>query len=312
MSLARQIRRLKKIKEVIGSRKRRKALLESFEPRLLLSADLSQIEDGLRGSFFNDLQEVLNSSVFDEAVPLLGDQLASESPGQFVSEIGSALAGFEIAPAASVADVKAALTDALGSRIKAGTGISAFSSEDGTLTEFQLTLAGTITDVLDLDLALGENPFLQPLLGIQEAVDVTAGWEFHFTFGVQETAGVSEFFVDASGADELSISVTGRLKDEFAAIGRVGLFSALFQTDQGSDSQPSLPSLLTAGYTLDLKDPDNRLTPAEYGWGSGGGAVASVQHGDPVGCHDHPRPAEDLQHLGRGDKLRGPSPGPLR
>ena len=41
MSLARQIRRLRKAKEVPTARKRRKALIEPLEPRLLLDADLS-------------------------------------------------------------------------------------------------------------------------------------------------------------------------------------------------------------------------------------------------------------------------------
>jgi Ca2+-binding RTX toxin-like protein len=40
MGLARQIRRLRKMKEVPAARKRRKALIEPLEPRLLLSADL--------------------------------------------------------------------------------------------------------------------------------------------------------------------------------------------------------------------------------------------------------------------------------
>ena len=41
MGLARQIRRLRKAKELIAHRKRRKALMEPLEPRLLLDADLS-------------------------------------------------------------------------------------------------------------------------------------------------------------------------------------------------------------------------------------------------------------------------------
>jgi len=41
MSLARQIRRLRKAKEVPAARKRRKAVIEPLEPRLLLDADLS-------------------------------------------------------------------------------------------------------------------------------------------------------------------------------------------------------------------------------------------------------------------------------
>jgi hypothetical protein len=41
MGLARQIRRLRKAKEVPPTRKRRKAVIEPLEPRLLLDAELS-------------------------------------------------------------------------------------------------------------------------------------------------------------------------------------------------------------------------------------------------------------------------------
>jgi hypothetical protein len=230
--------------------------------------DLSLIGPGLAGlpgtDFWDSLQQRLNQAVFETPLPLLGDQLASEAAGQFAAEIGTSLESFTVAPGASVADVKTSLSSALGARLKTGTGISEFTSGDGTLAKFQLTLAATLTGDCDLNLALGDDPFLEPLIGVADMVAVTADWEFRLTFGVQETAGVSQFFIDTSATDELALGVTASLHDDFAAVGRLGIFSALFLADQGDYDHPAFPSGFSGTYALDLLDSDNHLTPSEY------------------------------------------------
>jgi len=73
-------------------------VLEPLEQRILLAANLSLVETGLKSGFFSNAQEQLNQEVFLAPAPLVGSQLATEAPGQFLGPIDQMLAGFSPSP----------------------------------------------------------------------------------------------------------------------------------------------------------------------------------------------------------------------
>jgi hypothetical protein len=137
----------------------RRAALEPLEERTMLSVDLSLVETGLQGSFFTELQAKLETDVFAAPAPLIGDQLASEAPGQFVGKVGDAMKAFSLASAQSdgvtIPEVKEALEQALASEPSIQVeSIGDSSSPDGTEVRFLVTLSADETGLVDLDLAL--------------------------------------------------------------------------------------------------------------------------------------------------------------
>ena len=126
MGFARSFRRRLK-KNRLTTQKKRQVHLEPLEPRILLSsdplsnaaavaADLSLVDDGLQ-DFFGELQAALNAEVFDASAPLVGDQLASEAPGQFAAGVQSDLESVELEEDAKIQDVKDWLNDSIGDLI---------------------------------------------------------------------------------------------------------------------------------------------------------------------------------------------------
>ncbi|RPJ21882.1 MAG: LEPR-XLL domain-containing protein, partial [Desulfobacteraceae bacterium] len=80
MGLARQISRLRKAKEVIARRKRRKALMEPLEPRLLLDADLSLTPE-------LDVTHVIDMAVADPYLEPFGSLVHTASTREgFISQ----------------------------------------------------------------------------------------------------------------------------------------------------------------------------------------------------------------------------------
>ena len=249
----------------------RRILFETLEPRLLLTADLGVIDDGGLQTYLNDVQTQLDTVVFNAPIPLVGTQLADRPSGKIAQHIADALSDFQVTPSdgttTTVADVKTGLASSLGSMIKDGV-ILDTTTPDGSQVRFQLTLFGSESEHLNLDLALGsENPFVDPRLGIADEVGVNFDWQFDLDFGVFETPDMlqSLFFVDTGQANELTIdnfvaSLDGGTDGSFEAKGVVGVFGALITQDA------TLPSTFTGSMQVDIQDGngDNRLSGTEF------------------------------------------------
>lgn len=237
--------------------------LESLEPRLLLSADLGLVRDGLTAGLFGDLQDELNDRVLDAEVPLVGRGLISHPAGQMLARVDEALAGFDPGEAPDVEAVRVALAEALGPRIvpsPTGHPIRVFGQNGDSEIRFRMTLGGTETGAADLDLALGENAFLRPLIDIGDAVSFTIDWSMPITIGVRDTGGVSEFFVDLAASEDFAATLTATMDPALSAVGRMGVFSALMTADAARASQ------FVGAYSVDFLDAggDGLLTPGEF------------------------------------------------
>ncbi len=216
-------------------------------------ANLALIEDGLPG-FLASLQDELNEVVFTAPAPLVGNQLSIEPPGQFMDDVAANLESSWLVANPGIQDVKDALNTTLGTLVRGS--ISHVGNNSSDEIQFQMTLvSGEIHDLLDVDLALGVDPMIDPRLGIENQVDVTAEWTFELTFGVSKTDG---FFVRTAAADELTVEVTATLPDSFAAKGIVGVFGALIEADGAST--------FSSSYAIDLVDAggDGTLLAANY------------------------------------------------
>jgi Ca2+-binding RTX toxin-like protein/WD40 repeat protein len=224
-------------------------------------ADLSLIKSGLQ-DFFHSLQTQLNDTVFDAVIPLVGDQLSTDPVGQFATVVEFRLDAMLPGPTpVSVTRIEGELDRTLGNLIDGQIDVS--GSDGDPIIQFQLTLSGTTTGVVDVDLALGEGGVIEPLLDIEDMVDVTVSWELTLSFGVMESAGVSEFFVDTAASNELQVTVVAELREEFSGKGKAGVFGALIEADS------VLPSSFSGTYSIDLVDPEtqpgtnNRLMSVE-------------------------------------------------
>ena len=218
---------------------------------------LEQVEYGLKGSFFSDLQDALNAGVWSEPIPLIGDQLKSEAAGQIASQIRAALDDFSVAEGDSANDVAARLQHSLSEFLEPGSTVTVQENSDASDVHFQLALSGSSMDTFDVDLALGEDPFLVPHLGIQEMVDVTTEWTFQLAFGVSLLDGL---YIDTDSGEELTVEVNTQLRDNFVGVGKLGVFSAKME------SSPNEVSDFSGNFTIDILDPsgDNRLLPSEW------------------------------------------------
>jgi len=211
--------------------------LEPLEPRLMLSADLQLVESGLKGDFFDQLQATMNAGVLSAPVPLLGDQLATEPFGQIAAAIRSNLDDFSLGTGnVTTGLVRQRLLTALGDMVVSD-GVAVLGADGDSEIRFQLTLGGftLYTAAGSLDLALGPNAPLSPMLDLDEALNVAVDWTYDLTFGVRE----DEFFIVTSDPHELSMDVTADLRGDFMGIGRLGLFAVWIQADQGDYAQPS-------------------------------------------------------------------------
>lgn len=239
----------------------RMPLTEPLEPRLLLSADLSLIEAGLQSNFLADIQTQANRTVLSAPAPLIGGQLSTATPGQFLASASGTLAGFELAGSATIQSIKDELHSVLGDLILPVPGqpdIRVMGQDGDETILFQLSLghADSYAGALALDLAMGPQPTMEALLGIDSAVDVAVNWRLELTFGVDEQG----FFVATSAADELQVDVAASLSPDFAGKGRVGVFVA------DMTAQANHLSSFNGTYAVDIQDGDgdNRLGPTEY------------------------------------------------
>jgi 6-phosphogluconolactonase (cycloisomerase 2 family) len=266
MGFARSFRRRLK-KNRLTTQKKRQVHLEPLEPRILLSsdplsnaaavaADLSLVDDGLQ-DFFGELQAALNAEVFDASAPLVGDQLASEAPGQFAAGVQSDLESVELEEDAKIQDVKDWLNDSIGDLIDGAVDVLGYDGAE--LIQFQLTLKHSMffDDALAVDLALGEDAFMEVRLDNENMVDVQLDWTLDLTFGVE---GI-EFFVLTSSDQELAVELTATLNDDFNGKGPMGVFAAEMKAAEN-------PSVFTGTYEVDIRDentatPDNKLTKTE-------------------------------------------------
>lgn len=266
--------------------RQRKVLFETLEPRLLLSADLGVLNNGGLNDYFDEVQRQLDRDVFNAPVPLIGSQLAQTQSGKIAERISIALDSFTVVPAEeggiiTADDVVAALNESLGSLIK-GT-ITDTSTVGNTEFRFSLTLWGSEHEMLDLDLVLGPDAVINPMLGIADVVDLSFDWEFDLIFGVQEDTanGRTEFFIDVAGTDELTLdNVLAEIISDFDSKGTAGVFAAAIKQDAGHAAVP--PNLLdptdtgtaaieaktstfTGDYDIDIRGTNDRMISNQIG-----------------------------------------------
>ena len=182
--------------------------------------------------------------------------MATEASGLFLVPVSQALAGFELTDPPTVEGIKAELRSALVGFLVTPDGqadVRVQGQQGDTDVLFQVSLAHTdyYARALDLDLAMGPQPQMAALLGVQDTVDVQVSWNLELTFGVNDT----EFYIVTSAPDELTIDITAALANDFSGKGRVGVFTADMTADPGASSG------FTGAYVVDLldSDGDNRL-----------------------------------------------------
>jgi len=201
------------------------------------------------------LQNAINSRVFGESLPIVGDKLASASDPavQFIEKIRTAihdkLDDLTNLADATVTDIQGALNNALGS---SGLGLlrQAINVVDNT-------------DEVIFDLKLGPNTpsnfttafasnFGIPGVGLELSgnASVGLGFDFNLKLGVNKTEG---FFIDTSATDELKIDLTASTPG-LNANGKLGVLT-LNATDKGTN--------FNGFFAVDLSDSGNRLNIAE-------------------------------------------------
>ncbi len=222
--------------------------------------NLHLIESGLKGEYFDNVQEELNNSVFNAPIPLVGSQLASMDAGGFAGQVGAALEERFSLPQEQPTkdDVMDALRNALQDEegnswivIPAGgTDIHCDESE----AHFQLTLSATFTgQKAALDLALGDDPIIATHVNVDDAVTVDVTWTWtDLTFGVY--GNEFRFVTDTTN---LTVNVAANLDSEFQdGYGRVGVFVA--EIDAGAQ-----PSNFSGTYQIDLEASGSDLVSAK-------------------------------------------------
>jgi Ca2+-binding RTX toxin-like protein len=245
--------------------------IERLEDRVLLTADLSLVETGLKSAYLANLQNQLNNSVFKSPVPVVGDQLSNPTKpaGQIMKAVNDALANFNLPQNPTVSQVTAALNASLGGFVKSPITVSGADGDQTIL--FQLNLGGTNISNVGFDFQTGltdptpftdtnDDPLLQPLLGIQDQVHVNVDWNLSLQFGVTDNT----FFFNIGQSNELKVTVDANLLANFKAQGKLGIMPAEF-TDDSAD-----PSSFHGDYKIDVFNfvaapGDNRLLLTNLG-----------------------------------------------
>lgn len=197
------------------------------------------------------LQNGINSRVFGEKIPLLGDRLANTTDKaiQFVENIRSAIEGklnnISDLANATTADIVQALEDALDAN---GLGllkqaINVVENTDEVVFDLKLgsSTGSSVTTALATDLGL---PGLQ--FDLQGNANADLGFDLDLKLGVSKTKG---FFIDTLASNELNINLNASAPS-FNANGELGPLQ-LNATDQGSN--------FNGEFTVDLSDSSGRL-----------------------------------------------------
>ncbi len=227
-----------------------KLSFEKLDERVLLAADLSIVDEGFQGEYFNDLQRVINTNVLSVPTPFIGDALAEEigsssASSQFVAAVGQKLESVSLDGHVTIANVKSQVSSALDVSPDAIT----VAGRDGDRDiRFEVTLSQVQSYQRAVDLNLvGADPEIELLLGTEDQVDLDLSWEYKLAFGVREdNQGNSVFYFDSSASDDLSLDYTASIRDDFdTGKGRVGVFVA----ELGAGDSPSR---YVGSYSLDL------------------------------------------------------------
>lgn len=249
--------------------------LEGLEDRKLLTAQLSALETGLEaaviedqgngGGYFAELQSELNENVLSVRAPI-GGALVTESVevsgSQFVADVASAMATIDLDDDPTAEEVQAALTDAL-TDYNAQVTIDSDTDADKS---FGISVSKTYEGIeVDLDL-VGADPNLEVVLGGEDQVNLELTWNYDIVLGVRENAdGETEFHIDSTAEDELTLDYTATLKNGFAGFGKAGILIAEFETNDesqfdgdfvldvgGNMATPQVTGSLTGAGTADL------------------------------------------------------------
>ncbi|MGD9034753.1 MAG: LEPR-XLL domain-containing protein, partial [Desulfobacteraceae bacterium] len=219
MGLARQIRRLRKRKEATAAKKRRKALIEPLEPRILLSADIEPEAGQVISTGLNALADWADElDTFDE----LGQSLpiVDQSIGE-VLDVGGILRDhladavetyFEDPDPSTPGVVETATTDGLNVALRdldvtaGGLSITVddatvegdlYTTPDGEELRFHLILEATRTTDVDMDLG-SEAEAAGLYLDSPSSVPLETSIIFDFSFGVDLSDGSvdeGDFFI---------------------------------------------------------------------------------------------------------------------
>ncbi len=251
----------RKPRKTTHRKRRRKLQLETLAARQMMAADLALIQDGFQSELFEQLQDQVNHRVFRAEAPLVGSQLATEAPGQFLTQIKQDLAQVNLQPGVEIADVEAAIEKALSGKL-AAEGVSHQGNDGDSEIRFRVPIQFTKTDQLDADLGLGDQSMVDLLLGNEDAVDVNVDVTFDLEFGVREKAdGSTEFFVVTGDANEIRVVVDAKLMQDFdGGTGRMGVFIGEFSAAEDE-------SIFQGTYVIDIDDPnrDGLLLTDEFG-----------------------------------------------
>ena len=243
-----------KVTVTIGDQEPISAVVQYQSVESVSTPFLEQIEYGLKGSLLPILQAALDTEFQNEPLPLIGDQLKSEAPGQVAANIRSALADFSVPQDASAEEVEQTLEQALG----AGT-VEIISSSYPLEVSYRFTLSSDIAGNFDADLALGQDPDLEVLLGVDasDKAHADGDWSFSLTFGVDKDEG---FFIDTKAENTriLTANIETSLPSDFVGVGRLGVFSA--KLAQSS----TFPSVFDGALAVHLVNSDGRLSPSEF------------------------------------------------
>ncbi len=226
--------------------------------------NLGEVITGLDG-LLDTLQDALDSQVFSNQLPLLGDQLkdSSQSAVQFIKnfeddildKLHQSLDGVENKTPELI---RKALADALGST---GLGLLQDLNNDGQVNSQDIQIIETADDVkFNLKLSKSITSFNASLdtdiglpglgLNVDGSANVGLSYDFNLKFGINRVNG---FYIDTSATDELKVGLNASIQN-LDATGNLG-FLQLDVTNKGTQFNGS--------FAIDLKDADNQLRSSE-------------------------------------------------
>ncbi len=255
-----------------------------------LFSNMNSFVDGI-DLILATIQDALDGQVFGVNLPFVGDNLKDGAQfietlrTEIVQRLDLALSG----GTQSADQVRQILLDALGpagldvllDQASNGIGIEDVildrvdSNNDGKYDDvkFRLKLGAEydVTAPIGFDIGL---PGLGLAVADNSNVNLKVGFSFDLGVGVSRTDGA---YIDTSVLNEVAVQVEATLGD-FAMGGTLGVLRLRIQ-DETDDADGQNPSLFTAGFAVDLRDPvggGNRLTFNELAGGSlGFGQIVS-------------------------------------